>query len=288
MNRLRNYISRFIGIFVIIFLAACSSITPVPDEVTNVRDKLSLLQSNAMLASRAPVEVNAAEEAVREAEKAQKDKELVSHLVLMADRKIDIAKARAESRLLVDQRKSITEQRENIRLDFRTLEADRAHRDASIARAESKQARMNMESERQLSDDLQKQIAELKAKSTERGLVITLGDLLFATGNSEIKGSAINNLDKLVSFLKKYSDRTATIEGHTDNVGTEYDNLGLSKRRADRVMHYLMDKGIDANRLSAEGKGESAPIADNQSASGRQQNRRVEVIIPNLYASSNF
>ena len=252
-----------------VIFAACS--TPIkPEGADMARSKLIQLQSDPQLASRAPVAIQEAELAVRAAEVPQEDVGLGKHLVFMADRKIDIATYQAQNRLSEDQRKLLSEQRDNTRLDSRTREADRAHSDAEIAR--------------QQAADLQRQIAELNAKDTDRGLVVTLGDLLFDTGKATLKGGTIGHLNKLAAFLNQYPDRTVMIEGHTDNVGSEDFNLGLSQRRANSVMTYLIHQGVASNRLAAYGKGENFAISDNESASGRQQNRRVEIIIANTAA----
>jgi outer membrane protein OmpA-like peptidoglycan-associated protein len=121
----------------------------------------------------------------------------------------------------------------------------------------------------------------LQAKQTDRGLVLTLGDVLFTTGRADLKPGAAGNLDKLVAFLNKYPDRGVTIQGYTDSVGSEDYNQRLSERRTDSVKSYLAEQGISSMRLSALGKGRRDPVADNDSAAGRQQNRRVEVIISN-------
>jgi outer membrane protein OmpA-like peptidoglycan-associated protein len=122
---------------------------------------------------------------------------------------------------------------------------------------------------------------EMQAKVTDRGVVLTLGDVLFTSGNADLKAGVAGNLNKLVAFLNQYSDRTVTIEGYTDSVGSEDYNQGLSQRRADSVKAYLMGQGVSSIRLSASGRGESVPVAGNDSATGRQQNRRVEVVISN-------
>lgn len=264
-----------------------------PDGAANARAKLTQLQSDPQLASRAPVAIKDAELAVRAAEQPQQDKELGQHLVFMADRKVDTAIALAQARLSEDQRKGLSEQREGARLDSRTREADAARGDANAARIDADIARSQADSARaaadaanQQSEDLQRQLAALNAKATDRGFVVTLGDVLFATGRSELKGGDANNLSKLAAFLNQYQDRTVVIEGHTDNVGSENSNLGLSQRRADSVKSYLVSQGVAASRLLASGKGEGSPVAGNDSFTGRQQNRRVEVIISNTVTSS--
>jgi len=113
-----------------------------------------------------------------------------------------------------------------------------------------------------------------------------LGDVLFMTGRADLQAGSVGNLGRLVTFLNKYPDRTVAIEGYTDSVGSEDYNQRLSERRADSVKSYLAGQGIGSIRLSASGKGESDPVAANDSASGRQQNRRVEVIISNPPAAA--
>ncbi len=276
-----------------VLLAACVSGTTRPDGAAEARAKLTQLQSDPQLASRAPVAIRDAELAVRAAEQPQDDRALAQHLVFMADRKVDTARAQAQARLWEDQRKGLSEQREGARLDSRTREADAARSDANAARDDADLARSQAgaalataDAVRQQSEDLQRQLAELNAKATDRGFVVTLGDVLFATGRSELKGGDASNLSKLAAFLNKYPDRTVTIEGHTDNVGNENANLALSQRRADSVKSYLVGQGVASARLAALGKGEGSPVAGNDSFTGRQQNRRVEVIISNTVTSS--
>ncbi|MDP3209321.1 MAG: OmpA family protein [Rhodoglobus sp.] len=259
------------------------------------RTKLSNLQSDAQLASRAPVEIQDAELAVQAAEKPRDDAELGRHLVSIADRKVDTAAAIAKSRLLEDQRKTLSEQREAARLDARTREADGARADANIAQGEAAYARADAEAARTQTaiarteadaarlqaEDLQRQISDLNARETDRGLVVTLGDVLFATGRAELRGGTPTNLSKLAAFLNKYPDRTVTIEGHTDSVGSEESNFSLSERRAGSVKTFLVNQGVASSRVTSTGKGEGNPVAGNESVTGRQQNRRVEVIIAN-------
>lgn len=283
-----------------LIVTACSAPMTKPEGADNARTKLTQLQSDAQLASRAPVEIKDAEQAVRAAEEPREDGDLARHLVLIADRKVDTATAMAQSRLLEDQRKTLSEQRETARLDSRTREADRARgdatsarKDASIARADANAARsqtdiarMETEAARQQADELQKQITELNAKATERGLVVTLGDVLFSTGKAELRGGTPSNLAKLAGFLNKYPDRSVIIEGHTDSVGAEDYNLNLSERRAASVKSYLVGQGVASARVTSTGLGEGSPVAGNESATGRQQNRRVEVIIANTQTSA--
>jgi outer membrane protein OmpA-like peptidoglycan-associated protein len=279
----------------ILLTTACSTAPVKPDGAADARVRLTQLQSDPNLASRAPVEIKDADAAVRAAEQPELNKELAEHRVYMADRKVDTAKALAETRFAEDQRVVLTAQRDRARLDARTQEADAAKGQAATARAEgaeqkaaADQARIDASSAQraaanseQQATELQRQIDVLQAKPTDRGLVLTLGDVLFTTGRADLKAGATDNLNKLVAFLDKYPDRSIAIQGYTDSVGSEDYNQGLSERRADSVKSYLTGQGIGSTRITASGKGRSDPVADNDSAAGRQQNRRVEVIISN-------
>ncbi len=158
---------------------------------------------------------------------------------------------------------------------------------AEQARDAAALAQQQADSANAKSAELQAQIAALNAKTTERGLVVTLGDVLFDTAQSNLKASSSGHLANLSAFLKAYPERGVIIEGHTDSVGDEDYNFGLSQRRADSVQGYLLGQGIAANRMTTAGKGESLPVAGNDSASGRQQNRRVEVIITDAMTAAN-
>lgn len=256
-----------VAIIGVLLITGCSAAMKSPDGAIAARDRLDELQSNPPLARRVSVAIRTADAAVSQAEVPRKDKALSEHLVFIAERQVDIAWAQAETRLLEDQRAGLSTKRDTERLNSRTREADLAHDNADQARKDS--------------EELRRQIAELNAKNTERGLVVTLGDMLFETGKSTLKSNAAENLEKLANFLKTYPDRTLLIEGHTDNVGSDVSNRLLSQRRADSVRFYLLEQGIVANRLEAVGKGENYPVASNDSISGRALNRRVEVVIAN-------
>jgi outer membrane protein OmpA-like peptidoglycan-associated protein len=257
----------------------CATVEKKPPGSERVRAKLTTLQSEPNLANAAPVAMKDADRAVQDAELVEKDLELVAHRVYIADYKIDTARALAETQHAEQQRKVLNEQSEKARLDARTREADRARMDATVAQTDAEAARTDAMVARSDSAELQRQLAEMQARPTDRGLVLTLGDTLFATGKSELKSGATANLDRLTAFLNEYPQRTAAIEGYTDSMGSEEMNQSLSQRRADAVKGYLVGRGVDTNRLSSSGRGENSPVADNESAAGRQQNRRVEVVI---------
>ena len=126
---------------------------------------------------------------------------------------------------------------------------------------------------------LEEQVVSLAASETDRGLVMTLGDVLFDAGRTDLKASANRTILKLVQFLQINPRRTIRIEGYTDNRGDSAENLELSRARAQAVADVLADLGIDAKRMQVKGYGEAHPLAENASAKGRAQNRRVEILI---------
>ena len=107
-----------------------------------------------------------------------------------------------------------------------------------------------------------------------------MGDVLFETGKADLRAGALHNLYPLVTFLQKYPERQVMIEGYTDSVGSDSYNLDLSQRRADAVRDFLRQNGVKASQATTHGYGKTSPVASNDTATGRQQNRRVEVIIP--------
>lgn len=318
-------------------LAACTASPVKPDGAQNLRNRLTQLQSDPRLGNQAPLAMKEADDAVTKAEKPEESKVLSAHLIFMASRKIDVAQAEAEGNYAVAERRTLNEQREAMRLQSRTIEADSAnaraavaHLDASnqlraadVARNQAVMARADAMDQRQVADtarnaadiarndantardtadvarndanmardataiaqrdsaELQKQIDELQAKATDRGLVLTLGDVLFSSGTARLNRGGDSHLAKLAAFLKRYPERNALIEGYTDSVGSEEYNQTLSQHRADAVKSYLTDNGILAARIIASGKGEESPVGNNATATGRQQNRRVEIIITN-------
>jgi outer membrane protein OmpA-like peptidoglycan-associated protein len=283
-----------------VLLVACAAAPLKPDGAAEVRSKLTQLQSDPNLASRAPLAIKEADAAVRTAEQPQADQELAAHRVYLADRKVESARAQAETRFAEDQRAALSAQREGARLDARTHEADAAKSQAATARAEGAEQKLAAEQARSESDaahlaaanseqqaaELQRQIDVLQAKVTDRGLVLTLGDVLFESGRADLKTGSAGKLQKLVTFLNNHPDRSVAIEGYTDSIGSEDYNQALSQRRADSVRSYLVRQGIGSGRLTASGMGMSDPVAGNDSAAGRQQNRRVEVIISSPAAVS--
>jgi outer membrane protein OmpA-like peptidoglycan-associated protein len=188
-----------------------------------------------------------------------------------------------------------TADRSRIVMEARTREAEASTREAEASNAAAQKARdqalvSRMEAGRQMAAaeterarvaKLQKELADLQAQPTDRGMVLTLGDVLFDTGRAELKSGAFSTIDRLATFLRENPERRVAIEGHTDAVGSDSSNQSLSQRRAEAVRAALVSRGIDGTRITAQGMGEAVPVANNSTGEGRQRNRRVEVIIAN-------
>jgi OmpA-OmpF porin, OOP family len=156
--------------------------------------------------------------------------------------------------------------------------AERATQEAAVAQELAARAGQKSTSARRAA--LERELAELKARETEHGLVLTLGDVLFAPNHSELTTAAMRKLYPFVTILKDQPKRSIRIEGFTDSSGTESHNLDLSQRRADAVRDFLIDNGISPRRITARGYGEVDPVASNATIAGRRENRRVAVIVP--------
>jgi len=170
-------------------------------------------------------------------------------------------------------------ERDQIMLAARTQEADKA----KLAAVNSKQVADSALNQRDQANvetaRVQAELDSLKATPTPRGMVLTLGDVLFDTGRAELKSGAGRKLDQLAQFLVEHPDRRVQIDGFTDSVGTDSYNEELSQRRANTVREALISRGIESSRIGTEGYGKSYPVANNNDSGGRQLNRRVEVVI---------
>ena len=170
-------------------------------------------------------------------------------------------------------------ERDQIMLQARTREVQNAKMATNVAldqrdQAAGEAARASGEAAR-----LQAEVDQLKATPTPRGLVLTLGDVLFDTGRAELNPGAGRKLDQLAQFLAEHPERRVQIDGFTDSVGTDAYNELLSQRRADAVKSALVTRGIDSSRIATQGYGKGFPVANNNDSGGRQLNRRVEVVI---------
>jgi outer membrane protein OmpA-like peptidoglycan-associated protein len=188
----------------------------------------------------------------------------------------------AQSAYLASQTARLAQLRASAKADDARVAAGQGERDkillAERAR-EADSAKLARDQEAAKAARLQAEVDELKAKPTDRGLVLTLGDVLFATGKAELNSGGARKIDQLAQFLNEHKDRRVQVDGFTDSVGTDSYNLDLSQRRANAVQSALQARGIDSSRITTQGYGKEFPVANNTDSGGRQLNRRVEVII---------
>src|SRR5262245_17008639 len=202
----------------------------------------------------------------------QLGKEVSATLLQKRDRELKAARAATQTRDPdADQTRRAAEAQAR-EAEARVREAEQARRQASVA----EQARA---AEQAKAAALAKELASLKAQHTDRGLVLTVSGVLFAAGKAEVSPGAQRSIDKLADFLKAYPTRYVLIEGYTDNSGDEDFNVKLSQQRADAVRDRLVEKGVAPQRIRTKGYGPKFPVVDNNSPGGRQQNRRVEVVV---------
>ena len=276
-------------------LAACASTAPSA-ALEQARSAVSAVAGDPIVNQYAPVELKEATDALARADREwadDHDETETNHLAYIARQRAEIATNAARSRQLDANIQQAGSEADRIRLQARTLEADQARMRAQQAQqqaltaeqraaqqqaaAAAAQAQANAAQDRVRA--LEAQLRDMEAQQTERGLLVTLGDVLFAFNKAELSAQAAPRLDKLASFLKQFPDRKLLIEGYTDSVGSDSYNQDLSERRAQSVRDALVQRGVDTSRITARGYGKAHPVADNASPEGRAMNRRVEIVI---------
>jgi outer membrane protein OmpA-like peptidoglycan-associated protein len=271
-------------------LAACS-ITPERNTALDqASSRYAAARGDAQVTKLASDELDQAGDALRAAENAHRDdagKTRIDHLAYMASQRITIAQHTAAGKAEQAQVAGAAAERDRMRLAQRTSEADAAQRQLAVSQQGNVQKAAELASAEERTQrgnervgELEMQLRELNARRTERGMVVTLGDVLFDTGQARIVPDSEGRLGKLAEFFKRHPQRTASIEGYTDNVGSADSNVTLSQRRAQAVVTALVDLGVASNRLSTRAHGEEGPAASNATPAGRQLNRRVEVVFP--------
>lgn len=262
----------------------------------DARENYEAAHDDETIVKLAPVELKEAEEALETSTKlweAKADKTEVDHYAFLADKKTLIAR---ETALLKAAEKEISDgetERQQVMLDVRRAEAERSEEratnaladaererlEATEARAGAETARLSAKESELRAEELAKKVSELEARPTDRGLVLTLGDVLFDFGEATLKSGGMKTVNQLGEFLNEYPDRNILIEGFTDSIGSEAFNQNLSAQRAENVKNALMSKGVQSDRIRTYGYGTQHPVATNATEDGRRQNRRVEVVI---------
>lgn len=278
-------------------LAACSSMPAGNVRLDQARSDYRGLQGDPLTQRLAPAELRQAGDALALAEAAQnrrEDEAQVDQLAYVARQRVALAREAAARKSAEETVAEASAERDRLRLAARTREADASARTAAVANREAASSQQQAAQSQQQAGEadrrsaaLEAQLRELKARKTDRGMVVTIGDVLFDSGQSQIKPGGARNLERLGAFLKAYPQRRAQIEGYTDSVGSDEMNLALSDRRATAVMDALVDMGVARSRLSAKGFGEERPVSGNDTSGGRQANRRVEIVLPDDAAVSS-
>jgi len=158
-------------------------------------------------------------------------------------------------------------------------EAEAARRLSAAQATEIELARREAELAMEAANTLRRRLELMELRQTDRGVVITLGDVLFEVGETRLQPSAHSNLEDVAELLRSEPDKRVRIEGHTDSSGRAEFNQRISLERAEAVRAELVALGIDGNRIQAIGMGEDFPLASNDTTEGRRRNRRVDVIL---------
>jgi len=250
-------------------LGACASAPQPNAALETARAQVSAAASDPNVAQYDALDLQAARQdlAAAEAANSNRDEPQTDQMAYIAAQTARVAQQRAAAKA------------DDARIAQGTAERDRIQAQARSHEANVAVAQRNAALEQ--SAQLQAEVEALKAKQTDRGLVLTLGDVLFDTGRATLSPGAAAKLDRLASFLNEHPDRRVQIEGFTDSVGGDAYNLDLSERRAEAVKAALTVRGIDPSRIATEGYGKAYPVASNTDSGGRQLNRRVEVVIGN-------
>lgn len=251
-----------------LLLGACSSTPIEPNLYEQARADYRRASNDARVAQLAPQELAQARLALRQAKNAwdnHAEDEEILRLSHIAKQQVAIADEKVRLKQAEDRYASLSRERDRLLVARRDLEVQRAQQLAQAAQAHSQQ--------------LEQQLDALHAKDTERGKVLSLDNLVFSTGSAEVSEGGEHRLQQLANILVQNPDQDVMIEGFTDSVGSEASNRALSQRRAEAIRDALVSMGVASSRIDVRGYGEAFPVADNDTAVGRQMNRRVEIVI---------
>lgn len=277
-------------------LSACSTMPPPNSQLTQARSDLMTAQNDARTNRLASTELQQAIDALKTANAAweqQESPEQINHLAYLSHQRVAIVRETVALRSAEQVAGTAGSTRSSIQLQARTQEADSAQRKAELAQRDTQTAQQGTEKARAATTEaqhqtdlaqaqnreLQERLRELNARPSPEGIVLTLGDVLFDTDKTQLKPAGLRLVRQLATALNDYPMHNARIKGFTDSTGTEAHNLTLSGQRAEAVRAGLLGEGIASNRVTTRGYGESNPVAGNDSADGRQLNRRVEIVL---------
>lgn len=286
-------------------LAACSTAPTTTPTLDQARSEFVKASNNPQVAQYAPLEFRQATEALDQANaSAAKHEPLdkIDNFAYVAKQKILTAEQVASTKAAEASMATARQERTEVQLQARTVEADRARADAAAAQAQAQQAQMQAQDAQAQAAAAQAQaqqaqaqnqalsehaarlealLVELHAVKTERGYVVTIGDILFDTDKASLKPEGMSTVRKLAEVMTQNPDRTVLVEGFTDSTGRAAHNQDLSQRRANSVAMALTGMGVPRERVSTRAYGEAFPVAPNDNATDRQRNRRVEIVLSN-------
>jgi outer membrane protein OmpA-like peptidoglycan-associated protein len=276
-----------VGVLVVLVGFGCGS-TPPPKELVDARETYEKVKAG-QASQLKPDQVHEAKVALDTAEQAFNDDpsaDRTRDLAYIAQRKAEYAAAQAgiaaaaatkeqSSKELISGLKAaqgaaqgeLSKTKEQLALTGQALETEKKAREAAEKRAKDAMDKLALS-------------AALAVKEESRGTVITLpGSVLFPSAKWELLPGATEKLNAVADALKNQGDVSITVEGHTDSQGNESSNMELSQKRAQSVRDYLVSRGVASSSIGATGIGQSRPVADNTTAAGRQNNRRVEIVV---------
>lgn len=271
---MKTVIYIIIGGFIMV-IAACGGPPANNPLLKKAESAYREAEADSLVVVKAPVALKEAEEALEKSRMLMENGEdplLVEHYAYIARQKVAIARETARLNAAQDEVEQAETRRQRVLIEARRAEAERAEKRAREAIEEARKERMK-------SEELADRLKELEARPTERGMVLTLGDVLFDFNKANLKPGGLKVVDRLASFMGEYPNRNVQIEGYTDSIGSSEYNENLSLRRALAVQQALVNRGISTNRISVRGYGEQFPVASNETEAGRQRNRRVEIVI---------
>ena len=262
------------GLSLALAMGGCVSVPQPNAALESAQTEVRAAEANPNVSKYAAVDLDAAKKELDAAEAAALHHEdaAIAQSAYMAAQTARLAQARADAKADDARVAAGQGERDKIQLAARTRDVESAKMATDTAMGQRDQAT-------EKAARLQAEVDQLKATPTPRGLVLTLGDVLFETGKAQLSPGSARKLDQLAQFLTDYPERRVQIDGFTDSVGTDSYNQDLSQRRADAVRSALIARGIDPSRIGSQGYGKEFPVAGNVDSGGRQLNRRVEVVI---------
>lgn len=277
-----------IGFALLAMIAACSTTPERIPELEQARAAVQELEREPRVQQAASETLSEARAALNRADAALEEGELalVAHEAYVARRHAEIGMQLTAETEAAEALDEAEERRSELRLEARSREAEQARmlaqRRAAQAEESAREAALSQSVAEAALDEaarLADELEEMEAEQTERGVVLTLSDVLFDTNEAELRQGAMRAMDRLAEYLDSNPDRALLIEGHTDSRGSEEYNRQLASERANAVADALLQRGIARSRLRTVGLGEAYPVASNDTDAGMQENRRVEIVV---------